>query len=507
MRYLRNSLVTIALAIVLGLGVTACDSVTGDLDKDPNQPLEVEADLVLNGGQVGLLTLLEANFARVASMFSQQMTGSTRQYNRIENGYQLSSGDFDNAWSTGYADAINEFGVVKEQGRRAGASVIVNIAKIQEAHAFGTFAALFGDVPFSEANQGDNNLNPTFDDQVEIYNGIQDSLAAAASALEDYQANPDAPPLNLAFGDTDLDIFYGGDVEKWIRLAYSLKARYHAHQGEYEDALTAANNGLQSPDQNWIGPHGTSFGSDSNVWFNFYVLRDGYLTAEEAYAPQLLDNPVVTGSDSNPEYRGNAKTDEGSRFFSYYYAAPDYQVEFAPAFGFGASFPLFRYAENELIKAEAILKTGGPNSDALDALNNARNANEDYFVDIVGGLCFSVNPDDPADCYQDYEIGDFQSGGMSFETPDGVSETTENALLTEILEEKYLSLISNIEGWNEVRRTENFLDIPLKQDASELPQRWPYAQIEISANENVSESPPNTQETPVNENLDYGPVN
>lgn len=58
------------------------------------------------------------------------------------------------------------------------------------------------------------------------------------------------------------------------------------------------------------------------------------------------------------------------------------------------------------------------------------------------------------------------------------------------------------------RRTENFPDIPLKR-GDQLPQRFLIAQIEINANDNISNGgvPGLREPTPVNEQTDYTGVN
>ncbi|MEO5967290.1 MAG: hypothetical protein ABIP68_04640, partial [Ferruginibacter sp.] len=60
----------------------------------------------------------------------------------------------------------------------------------------------------------------------------------------------------------------------------------------------------------------------------------------------------------------------------------------------------------------------------------------------------------------------------------------QDALLTEILKEKYVTLIGQIEQFNDVRRTKNFLAIPPVR-GTELPQRFLYAQDEINTNPNT----------------------
>jgi hypothetical protein len=48
-----------------------------------------------------------------------------------------------------------------------------------------------------------------------------------------------------------------------------------------------------------------------------------------------------------------------------------------------------------------------------------------------------------------------------------------------------VTLIGQIEGWNDMRRTGNFLKLPLAAGKPDYPRRGLYSQIEINTNPNV----------------------
>ncbi len=464
MRTLNNSFTGALLALLLVVGLVGCDSLTEGYDQDPNQPTDAPADLVLNSAQVASILFQDGNHARMAGMFSGHLTGSDRQYSRM-NTYSVVAGDFDNMWITAYADVIGDLTVAKRKARAANNRLVVGIAKVVEAHTFGTLTALHGNVPFGQAAAGESNLNPAFDDQMTIYQGVVDSLDAAIADLEAGGISPGG-----------LDVFYNGNADAWIEAAHTLKARYLMHMGQYEAALTAAQSGISDPSNNMVAPHGNSNYVDANPFYLFHdIERTGYLTANDSYAARLLDA-------STDAYRGNAKTDESARFGHYFVttdAGYDLNTAEGGYFGQATDYTLVSHVENELIKAEATLQSGGSAADALAALNTARAANSAAFD---GG-------------YEAYELSDFADGGIA--NPDGMSQ--ENALLTEILEEKYLSLMAHIETFNDLRRTDNFLGVPPKT-GDQLPQRFLIAQVEVNANANAPEPIPGTfQATPANE--------
>ena len=102
------------------------------------------------------------------------------------------------------------------------------IAMVVEAHAFGTAASLFGDIPYSEAGNSEIQ-DPAFDSQVQVYTQVIARLDEAISTLN-----------SASSGSIPEDIYFGGDKAKWIAAANTLKARFYLHQKDYPSALSAA---------------------------------------------------------------------------------------------------------------------------------------------------------------------------------------------------------------------------------------------------------------------------
>lgn len=148
------------------------------------------------------------------------------------------------------------------------------------------------------------------------------------------------------------------------------------------------------------------------------------------------------------------------------------------------------YEENLLILAEAGLRINGFGA-GLSNLNDYR-----AFMNI-GGYLRNVDPSQVV--YEPYVAADFEAGGM--ENVDNISP--ENALLREILEERYITLFGQIESFNDTRRTEgeSVVKVPIiPNTGNQLPQRFLYPQSEIDRNTNVPSPIPNFfDETPVNQ--------
>ena len=88
--------------------------------------------------------------------------------------------------------------------------LLVGISKVIEAHAVGTGASLFGDIPYSESGNLEIS-DPIFDSQKSVYSSVITLLDNAISDLN-----------SASSGSISEDIYFGGDKAKWIAAAYTL---------------------------------------------------------------------------------------------------------------------------------------------------------------------------------------------------------------------------------------------------------------------------------------------
>ena len=228
---------------------------------------------------------------------------------------------------------------------------------------------------------------------------------------------------------------------------------------------------LRTQVQNLAVPHGSS-NNDANLTYQFFEIgvRGSDLKVSD-FIISLLDSSSNNPVQSN--YRGNFKTDESARF-SYMFQTSNNVVIPNTINGIAAidkSAILVSYAENQLILAETYLRAGDAAS-ALNSLNAHRSS-------LLTQMSPFGNPK-----YDAYTSEDFQSGGI--ENQDGLS--VNNAILREILEERYVSLFGTTENFSDTRRTYNEVDVRVSvapNTGSELPQRFLYPQTEVDRNANI----------------------
>ena len=145
------------------------------------------------------------------------------------------------------------------------------VARILKAYVFSTVTDSWGDVPYSQALQG--NGTPVFDRQSDIYTGLLSELTAAVDQLGGSAAITG-------------DIVYGGNVAKWqkfgnslrLRLAMQLSKKYPA-AGQY--AATQFNAALSHP-AGVIASNSDNFvvnypgGNFSSPWWGLYNGRKDF---------------------------------------------------------------------------------------------------------------------------------------------------------------------------------------------------------------------------------------
>lgn len=460
---------TLFFLLLVG-GLLGCEGYVDKVDEiDPTLPTDASAAQLLTATQVNYIGFLEGDLARLTGIWAGYFTGSDRQYIPFNNYVSVAS-DYDAAWGNIFTGIVKNTRLIRQKAAGAGNAGQAGVAKIMEAHTLGMAAALWGAIPNEQAADVANYPNPAFESQEQVYKQV---LQLLTEAIADLQAGK---------GAVSGDVLYGGDKAKWVAAAQTLKAKFYLHQGQYQPAIASAGLGIGSATGNMMATHGSSYLQNFNLYYSFLSYdRPGYMTAETAYAVQLL-NPA------SPFSRNDAKTDETGRF-NYLYqeglntASVEPNVLYGPDFGNApaedgffsaeAKFPLVTWEENQLILAEAHARLDH-SEQALAALNTVRA----YYAT---GANLNVGYRGTGVRYDPYVLADFEPGGMGRKAGGSLGA----ALLGEILEERYITFIGQLEGFNDVRRTGNALGILPNVANGRIPRRLLYAQVEINANASV----------------------
>jgi hypothetical protein len=146
------------------------------------------------------------------------VTGGISQGDKYFENQEASQG----VWDWFYGDQIKNLQeVIKqtgeggfEEGRRKNTREAARILKVVNFHRLTDW---FGNIPYSEANQGIELIySPKYDKQQDIYMDMLKELDEASASIS--ESNPDD-------GFSAADLIYQGDISKWKKWGYSLMLR------------------------------------------------------------------------------------------------------------------------------------------------------------------------------------------------------------------------------------------------------------------------------------------
>jgi hypothetical protein len=110
---------------------------------------------------------------------------------------------------------------------------IKGAAKTMQGLWYGIQTSSWGDIPYSQAFKGTDNLQPAFDRQIDVFTGILKNLEDANTYLE--RASRVNSTIMIA-----ADVLFGGNVLKWRQFANSLHLRYLMRLSEKSADMKAA---------------------------------------------------------------------------------------------------------------------------------------------------------------------------------------------------------------------------------------------------------------------------
>lgn len=342
----------LSIALVLTFFITSCDDF-GDTNLDPTRPGGENVSLV--AVTPTMQTQSHRNFVasagRLAGIFMQTWEGFDAQQVAFTQ-YAVDEGTLANFWEFGlYTGSMRDCADMIERADFQGdVPHTRGLARIYMAANLGIATNLWGDVPYSEAFKGSENLQPSYDSQEQIYASIQSLLDGAISDFS--QADPQG-----SLGD-----LVGAD---WIATAHALKARFYmqltkrdasASSKALAEIAMAFDSNADSPIFEFEGtPNG------GNPLALFGIQRPNTLIIDPFFAGLMSGDPrqpkyMVPNVDGDQLYFQNGNTD-------LFWAQ------------FGSPNAMISYSEVKFLEAEALSRTGG---DPVPAMQDAIKANMEF---------------------------------------------------------------------------------------------------------------------------------
>jgi hypothetical protein len=238
MKAIRKYIKGFFLKGALVLGLVSCSSDFLDINVDPNNPSTASLDFLLTTAQLSGGFSANRIVMEHSAIFVQQF------YNLAPSTFNLTGSSYGNDFSAIYAVSLKDLQTVQTQAGELGLNGYVGISKVMKAYLFMTLVDYFGDIPYSEALQGETlTKTPKYDDDAFVYDQL---ILLLGEAKADLNAAITANELKL-----NADLVYGSastaaiQYGRWIKAANTLLLRLNLNIGKVDAArATSAINAL-----------------------------------------------------------------------------------------------------------------------------------------------------------------------------------------------------------------------------------------------------------------------
>lgn len=199
------------------LGLTGCKKFI-DVNTNPNTATTTKAQYVMSGA---LGTTYRNQVSGTLNITGGSWTGYYALSNSYTGGgniktYEFTTADF-NAFD-GLYDNIYDYEYVIKNADADGVGFFKDPANIMQCYVYQELVDVYGDIPYTEALKGTENLTPAYTPQQQVYENL---VVRLDSAMERIART--TWPTDALF--TAQDIYFAGNKDKWIRFANTLKLR------------------------------------------------------------------------------------------------------------------------------------------------------------------------------------------------------------------------------------------------------------------------------------------
>jgi hypothetical protein len=439
----------LALSLCLILLAASCEKwMDPGYNTDPARASDVPMELLLPAIQLEMGYNLMGNpVTRVTCIWMQMYDHVGRSSFGPNRGF--TPADVNTIWSSVYTRQLMNSKLYIEQAREMNSPYNMAAGQILTAYILGAASDLWGDIPYSDALRGgDNVISVGYDKQERVYDSIH---ALLDRAIENLGRDPSENTIDIRG-----DAFFEGNPAAWLRAARAIKAR-HALQlskrkGEeayemalrYSDAFTLNEHNLECPFTS----------ANPNPLYQFMEQRAGDLVMCSTLLNEMdsLDDPRIPLYYSEDESGGISGSQPGYEQDGASLPGPFLAAKDAPTC-------LMSHAELKFIEAEAAFMTG-----------DKERAARAYKTGVAASLLHVTGEEQEA--WLDSYIN---------------TETAATITLEKIILQKRHALVGQLQPYSDWRRTgiPELLPGPYAF-LEEIPQRFPYAQDEILLNaENV----------------------
>jgi len=197
-----------------------------DINTDPNNPALSQGSpkLVFPAAVASSVGRIGADLAILGGIWAQFWTQNTtsNQYKTID-AFDLTKTDYGPSWDELYSGALNDAQYVVTKAKENSDWNFLLMGTVIKAYTYQVLVDLYDQVPYTEAFQGVNNLQPKFDDGYTVYKGLLAELDTALSKNFNASTVTAGGTADLVFPASDAN----WSIDNWIKFANTLKLKMY----------------------------------------------------------------------------------------------------------------------------------------------------------------------------------------------------------------------------------------------------------------------------------------
>lgn len=480
--------------------MSACtEDIMDEINNNENNPSEADARLIMTDVMTATaFSTVGGTVSFYSSIYIEHEGGVQQQaYNAETRLESASASTNNNDYNSIYENIRNIKTVIKktsEGGNESYNKVTLGVAKLFLAYNAAVLTDIFGDTPYLQASEYDENgqpkyMQPDIDKQEDIYKDIMKNLDEALVFLGKADK----------YGMGEQDLIYGGDAEKWKKVAYGLKARYLMRtlfrstdkNKDLNEIVANVDKSFTSYKEQFMFDH---YNGSSTINPLYAISVGSYrdlLGASLSFIEKLVDRNDPRGILMYNDYYTDAESDitdvtilKGKAFKN---GDGDMQAYVYPISysNLAKTMPTFMLSYHELLflKAEALVRLN-KKTEAEAALKTAIDASIYAFVKCVNNGKTSLKG----------------KTAISIESTDIDSYFTNSVKplfdanpVKEIMIQKYIAFNGasgeSLEAYNDYRRLkamgEDFIELKNPKNTDKFPHRFPYGNSGTTANQKI----------------------
>lgn len=307
-----SKLLGLTLGTALSLSSISCNRDKFlDVNTTPNSPTAVNLPVLLTTSIIETGFMATNDLNRATSLLIQHYAGIANQPAAYD--VYVLRGSFDNQWNGElYGGTLINSKTLIDLAAAKGSPAYGGIAKLLLAYNFAVVTDLYGDIPYSQALQGNAVLHPRYDKQEDIYKGnaalgIQGLIDLTKEGLADLGKASAAKP-----GAAD-DPVYGktaDNLAQWKKMGNTLLLKLANTISKKEPALAAgiinqaAAGAFATNADDFESPFGSAVGNQNPLYnYNFVTRPDDQMLSQ-----RLLDSMKVRNDPRLPIYFNTTPT-------------------------------------------------------------------------------------------------------------------------------------------------------------------------------------------------------